>query len=291
MRCLMNAAGWAKTPEHVRQLARVPTLTHIVMGSFTVEPRQGNTGGTTFAVAPDGAAVNSLGLPNGGIPYLHLHGRQMVQIIKDAGKIPVLSIAGFGPSEFGTLAKVAQDLHCIAEINVGCPNVHDGGKQKGIISYDFFDLERTLQIVCYEETPDNPVWLKLSPYSNPADHASACRVVNKFADKIRAVVGCNTFPNVSIYHTNGRPYLDVADNYAGGSGSMSKWLNLSQCRRYRDNIKAPVEVIGAGGIATAQDLTDYLRVGCAGGQIGAAFFRNENFRIFEEVAEALAEAA
>lgn len=287
----MNAAGWAKTVEHVRKLAKVPTLTHIVMGSFTVEPREGNTGGTNFDVAPDGTAVNSLGLPNGGIPYLEKYGAEMVRVAQDAGKASVISIAGFSPNEFGTLAKIASDLGTITELNVGCPNVHDTGKQKAIISYNWLDLQRTLEIVCRETIPGSHVWLKLSPYSNPLDQDRAVRIVNKFSGEITTVVGCNTFPNVSLYHTDGRPYLDVASNYAGMSGTSLKPINLSQCRRYVEYLHSSISVIGAGGVASAQDATDYFRVGCQGVQIGAAFFNNENFRVFEEVAQALADAA
>ncbi len=287
----MNAAGWAKTVGQARRLARVPTLTHIVLGSYTIQRREGNTGGTNFRVAPDGTAVNSLGLPNGGILYLEEHGRQMIEVIRDAGKIPVLSIAGFAPSEFGSLAEIASELGAIPELNVGCPNVHDAGKQKAIISYDWLDLQRTLEVVCLETIPATPVWLKLSPYSNPTDLQKAANIANKFANCVQAVVGCNTFPNVSLYHDNGRPLIDVADNYAGMSGAGMRHISLSQCRRYRELLHPSINVIRTGGIAEARDAKESLRVGCSGMQIGAAFFDNENFRVFEEVAEGLLEAA
>jgi dihydroorotate dehydrogenase (NAD+) catalytic subunit len=286
----MNAAGWAKTIEHVCKLVKVPTLTHVVMGSFTVEPREGNTGGTNFDVAPDGTAVNSIGLRNDGLPYLKAHGAEMAEMVRRAGKTPVFSIAGFAPSEFGTLAEAVKDIGAMPELNVGCPNVHDHGAQHEIISYNFWDLERTLQIVCREVSPHKTVWIKLSPYANPLDHEKAVRVLNKFAGHI-VVVGCNTFPNVSMYHRNGRPYVDVANNYAGMSGTALKWINLSQCRRYVEKLDKRIPVLGVGGVSEAQDGIDYLRVGCRGVQIGAAFFHGENFRVFEQVAEGFTEAA
>lgn len=288
---LMNAAGWAKKLDHVQKLARVPVLTHIVMGSFTIEPRAGNTGGTNFYALPDGNAVNSLALPNDGIPYLRRYGHEMVELIERAGKKAVLSIAGFAPSEFGVLAKVAQDIGAITEINPGCPNAKDPGTHYEIISYNFFDLERTLQVVCHEATPAHPTWLKLSPYSNPLDHERAVRVINKFVGRIETVVGCNTFPNISLYHEDGRPCLDVADNYAGGSGLMMKHISLSQCRRYRERLHPSIRIICAGGIRDAQDVRNAARVGCTGFQIGAAFYKGENFRVFEQAAAGLDEPA
>jgi dihydroorotate dehydrogenase len=287
MRFLMPAAGWCKTVDHVRKLARVPTITHIVMGSFTVEPRAGNNGGTNFDVLPDGTAVNSLGLPNGGLRYLKEHGDEMVKIARDAGKRPVISIAGFSPHEYWTLAKAVNELKVLAELNIGCPNVHDGGHQKEIVSYDSPLLRKTLDAV-FQAMPSNMVWVKPSPYANPTDRERFVEAVQRY--EIDAIVGCNTFPNVSLYHDDGRPLLNVADNYAGMSGTALKPINLSQCRYYAQRLPG-VQVIGAGGIASAKDLADYGRVGCVGGQIGAAFFHGENYRVFEEVAPALAEAA
>ena len=282
---LMNADGWAKTTERVRQLTKVPTISHIVMGSFTVLPREGNTGGTNFQVAPEGTSVNSLGLPNGGLPYLEQHGEDMVQSVYAAEKIPVISIAGFSPKEYGVMAVKVHALKAIAELNIGCPNVHDGGHQKEIISYDFALLKRTLE--CVFEATSGPVWVKPSPYANPADRERFVNLVKHFDGAIDGIVGCNTFPNVSMYHANARPYLDVANNYAGMAGTALKWINLSQCRFYAESLP-DYEIIGAGGIRTPQDVLDYTFVGCSGGQIGTAFFENENFRVFEEVASAFA---
>jgi len=296
MRYLMNAAGWAKTVEQVRMLAKVPTLTHIVMGSFTVEPREGNTGGTNFNVTPDGTAVNSLGLPNGGMPYLKKHGEEMVKIAREARKRPVISIAGFSPGEYKQLAQVTNDLGVLAEINIGCPNVHDGGHQKEIVSYNF-DLLRATITAVVQATPSSMTWIKPSPYANPMDRDRFVEVVRRY--DFDAIVACNTFANVSIYHEDGRSYLDVADNYAGMSGTALKWINLSQCRYYAQRLRG-ISVIGAGGIGSAtrtdgtssatQDVVDYGRVGCSGVQIGAAFFKNENFRVFEEAADAFVES-
>lgn len=279
---LMNAAGWAKKLDHVKKLARVPTTTHIVMGSFTVEPRDGNTGGTNFDITPDGTAVNSLGLPNDGIPYLEKNGREMVRIVRDAGKIPVISIAGFSPEEYRLLAQLVHELGALAELNIGCPNVHDGGHQKEIVSYNFDLLKATLDAT-FRAMPSNEVWVKPSPYANPVDRIRFVGAVKRY--EIAAIVGCNTFPNVSIYHKNGKPFLDVADNYAGMSGTSMKWINLSQCRDYAERIGGTI--IGAGGVSDAQDALDYRLVGCSGVQIGAAFFSSEDLRVFERVAEAI----
>src|SRR3989344_4190402 len=143
----MNAAGWAKTVEQVELLAKVPLLSHIVVGSFTERPRDGNAGGTNFDVRGDGTSVNSLGLPNKGLPYLQENVGRMRDIADKNGKFLVVSIAGADSiEEYPALARaVAQSAH-VVEINAGCPNVYKGSEQKEIISYNLDLLRQVLKL-------------------------------------------------------------------------------------------------------------------------------------------------
>src|SRR3989344_4077186 len=133
---LMPAAGHIKTVEQVRSIVKVPYLSHIVIGSFTVEPKVGNTGGTAFDVLPDGTSSNSLGLPNKGLPYLNDYLREMVHVVQVADKKIVVSIAGESPEEYTKLVRAIVETRAgIIEVNLGCPNVYsEEGKQKAIAS-------------------------------------------------------------------------------------------------------------------------------------------------------------
>src|SRR3989344_6018767 len=53
-----------------------------------------------------------------------------------AGKEIALSIAGFNPDEYGDMAFRASSHVDLIEVNAGCGNIWDGGKQKAIPSYD-----------------------------------------------------------------------------------------------------------------------------------------------------------
>jgi len=287
----MNAAGWAKTVEQVEKLAKVPTISHVVIGSFTIEAREGNVGGTNFNVSVlDGTSVNSLGLPNGGAAYLDAYGKEMEQIAVENEKIFVVSIAGFSPSEYEQLATIAFENGAhIVEVNAGCPNVHDDGKQKEIVSYNLEMLESILSHIGYS-TKGKPLWLKLSPYANPEDRVRVAKLVEQFED-IDAIVVANTFPNISMYHPDGKPFINVANNYGGMAGTALKWINLSQCRHYRELLPDFINIIGVGGISSGQDMYDYLRVGCRGVQVGTSFFWSENFRVFEKITTELLDVA
>lgn len=281
----MSAAGWAKTPAQVQTLAEVPYLTHIVAGSFTPEAREGNTGGTNFAVAPDGTSVNSLGLPNKGAQWLHKHGPEMAEIAHAAGKEFVLSIAGFSPRDYGTLALVAAECGADhVEVNVGCPNVRDGDGHQEIIAYNFLLLEKTLDAV--REAARVSLWLKVSPYANPTDRIRLAEMLKR--RPVETLVAANTFPQVSMYGEGEKPLLHVADNYAGMAGTSLKWINLSQCRHYHKLLPG-LPVIGVGGVGDGTDVTNYLNVGCSGVQIGTTFFKSEDPAVFEHIVWGLPE--
>lgn len=285
MPLLMNAAGWAKTAAHVRELARVPTITHVVFGSITREAREGNTGGTNFRMFDDGTSVNSLGLPNHGIEYLREHGPEMVHIVHAADKIFVVSIAGFCPEEYGRLANVAFSIGAdIVEVNAGCPNafIGDASKKKVPLSFEPQLMSETFGWLKRCVGKGKPFWLKVSPYSDPRGCDDLARMVSDHAWWLQAVVACNTFPDASAY-IDAKPAIDVADNFAGLAGTALRPIALGQCRKLRRVLPPTVAVIGVGGISAGMHLLEYQRIGCAGGQIGTAFFHGENFRLFEDV--------
>lgn len=279
---LMPAAGWAKTVDHVKRLAEVPVITHIVAGSFTVVKREGNTGGTNFYVADDGTSTNSLGIPNGGIPYLTNRGEEMVRVAHDASKEFVLSIAGFSPNEYGLLAQAGIDIGAdVVEVNAGCPNVWSGGEQKDIVSFSPPLLTSVIEAVELTLPADKPWWLKISPTANPKDRERITAVLLKA--RCSALVATNTFPNVSLYLDDDKPALDVANNYGGMAGTALKPIALSNCRHYHE-LLPNLPIIGVGGVATGRDILDYRRVAnCRGVQVGTAFFQNENLRVFQEM--------
>jgi dihydroorotate dehydrogenase (fumarate) len=162
-----NAAGECKTLEEVRNLVE-SAVQFIVVGSITVQHRDGNPGNTF-----NNHSLNSLGLPNLGAEYIRRVGKEMVKVAHNADKSIVLSIAGFSPEEYFKLANVAVECGFDGlEVNAGCPNIVDGGKRKEIISFDHCVLNYIVMGVL-QIAKRGPrvldVWVKVSPMSNPAD--------------------------------------------------------------------------------------------------------------------------
>ena len=286
---LMAGAGWAKTIEHVRRLAAIPYLTHIVAGSFTLDSRAGNTGGTNFDVLPDGTSTNSLGMPNGGGDYLLANLKEMVEIAHGASKKFVLNVAGFTWQEQIALITIAIKAGVdIIEENWGCPNVYGADKvQKGIISYV---REAMMQFVSFVEERFGASierWIKVSPTSNPADRVWIADLFAK--SSATTLVATNTFPNVYLTHGDGRPLLQVANGYGGMAGTALHWVAVSNARHYDELLRPHPDkkLIGSGGNNSYETSLDFLRIGqrMSGVQVSTAFFHREDPRVFRDIAE------
>lgn len=279
----MNAAGWAKTPEQVLRLAKIPLITHIVIGSFTVPPREGNQGGTTFVVLPDGTGGNAVGLRNKGRIFLKTEGPEMVRVAHDAGKKLVVSGAWFQPEELGQLAETACEIGAdIFESNDGCPNVWDGGKQKAIPSYDL-ELMSAADFHVRHLRNDIVLWKKLSPYVNPQERAAVAHYLS--TDDIYAgVTTSNTLPNVRLRQVY-EPVITAegTNGLCGVSGTGLKLLALANAENFRELLPPHMKVIGVGGIRSRGDIEDYLRVGCAGVQVGTVCFLDDKVEELQRI--------
>ena len=280
-----NAAGWCKTIDEVRNLSRSATEV-IVVGSITVPERSGNPG-NTFAIP-----LNSLGLPNMGIEKLKKIGPEMVRIAHEARKKAIMNIAGFDPKEYRQLARAAQEMGFDGiEINLGCPNVADGGKRKPIAS---LDLRLTEEIVGLSSSavkvhdPDFFVSVKMSPMSNPLQIIDTAELLAHC--NIDAIVTQNTFPNALLFNEDGSPTIQTPDKtgWAGFAGSAIKPMALGQVNQWRMALNSfgatGIEVWGVGGVETGKDVRDMIWAGASVVQVGTAYFMYGP-KIFSDIGE------
>jgi dihydroorotate dehydrogenase (fumarate) len=268
-----NAAGHCKTLEEVVVLAQ-SAAQFIVVGSITVLKRDGNPGNTF------NGNLNSLGLPNLGIEYLRQVGRGMVKVAHDAGKLIFLSIDGFSPEEYFSLALVAVECGFDGiEINAGCPNVVDGGKRKEILSFSPIMLGYVVQGVLHiakSGPTELYVLVKVSPMSNPAEIVRTADLLS--ATPIDAVVTQNTFPNALLFNDDGTPQIQTPDKtgWAGHAGPEIKAQALGQVSQWRSALdkagRNDISVIGVGGVQTGKDVRDMLRAGASLVQVGTSYF-------------------
>lgn len=272
---LMNAAGTCKRlegAEGLREFVAPSGSAAATMGSTTVEERGGNQGNVFYH--EDTFSVNSLGLPNPGMAYFRDHLPEMVKVANDAGKPLVVSIAGFSPEEYAVLADVmvvgGTDL---VELNLGCPNVWAAsGEQKPIASFVGELIIDILNRVEQKVGVTARVAVKLSPFSNPFDLAGVAEILGT-SELVKVVVTTNTFPNALALDEDGQQRISIGAGLAGLGGPAMKPIGLGQVKQLRALLPDRIQIIGVGGIASGQDVVDYLRAGAVAVQIATAFLR------------------
>ncbi|MBI1971542.1 MAG: dihydroorotate dehydrogenase [Candidatus Wildermuthbacteria bacterium] len=289
---IMNAAGpRCKTEEEIEVLARTPVAA-VMVGSITWDARPGNQGDVYFSQSGH-FSLNSLGLPNGGRTYYTEHLPTMARLAHQSGKTLWVSVAGFTPKDYVRLVLLAvRGGADVVEINLGCPNVWDEGKQKSIASFDPILTEEILARIEREITSDTPCLfaVKMSPYLNNllppheklrvSPYSTDPLLLEKMAKVIaqskliRVITSANTVPNAFAVRDDGTPAIqspDVQNGVGGLAGSIVKQMGLAQVRRLVKLLPSYVDVIGVGGINSGQDVANYLEAGAKAVQIATAF--------------------
>ena len=279
---LMNGGGCCKTVEHVKELSR-SLAGAILVGSITTEERTGNPGDVWWV--GNGAALNSLGMPNGGSKYLADNLWEMVAIAHGAGKALVVNVAGFNPNQYALLAGDSFERSADAvELNLGCPNVvKSDGSRKPIASFNLEVMEEIISVVQFEVGKDAPVWVKVSPYSDPELLKGAAAILLRYS-VVKAVTAINTFPNAYGLSDTGRSVISVG--FAGLSGKALKHIGLGQVKQWSDALQGKIGLIAVGGISTGRDVGDYQLVGADAFQMTTELLRGGdlNPQPFEKVA-------
>ncbi len=263
--------GYAREMQGLVPLAR---LGGIVPKTITKAPRLGNAPWRT--VETSAGMLNSIGLDNDGIDaFLDHH----LPYLATVGAPIIVSVAGHDEGEFYELAGRLEGQAGVAavELNVSCPNVSGG--------VDFGTDPRLCERVVAgaRKACSLPIWAKLTP--NVADIASVARGAEQGgADAICAV---NTCLGMAIDWRRRRPILG---NVVGGlSGPAIKPIALRCVYQVARAVKIPV--VGIGGIATLDDVMEFLVAGASAVQVGTAnFYRPQaSIEILDGLPAALAE--
>lgn len=246
--------GYAREMEGVTELSR---LGGIVPKTVTMAPRAGNPPPRTVETAS--GMLNAIGLDNDGLGhFLHHH----LPYLRGVGCPVILNIAAKAEDEFPAMAAMARGLEGIAalELNLSCPNVAGG--------IDFATNPQACGRVvrsCRDACPSLPIIAKLTPLVTDLP-AIARSAADSGAD---AVSLTNTFPGIVLDWRRRRPYLG---NGPGGlSGPAIKPLSL-RCVWNVARAVPGLPIVGIGGIATIDDVMDYLVAGASAVQMGTVNF-------------------
>jgi dihydroorotate dehydrogenase (NAD+) catalytic subunit len=276
--CLPNPIAVASgTFGYAREMAGLVDLSRlgaILPKTITRQPRPGNPPPRT--VETTGGMLNAIGLDNDGIEaFVACH----MPYLAGLGPPIIVSIAGKTHDDFVTMAARLNDVPGIAalELNISCPNV-SGGVDFGTDPTMCEKLVAGARQACAL-----PILAKLTP--NVTDIAAIARAAE--AGGADALSLINTLGGMAIDWRRRRPRLG---NVIGGlSGPAIKPVALKAVYQAARAVKIPL--VGIGGIATIDDVMEFLVAGATAVQIGTANFYNPSasIQILDALPAALAE--
>lgn len=231
-----------------------------ILGSFsfkgtTKEPRFGNPL-PRIAECPSGL-INSVGLQNPGID--HVIAEEMPNLKKYFNKKVVANISGFSIDEYVYCCeKIDKEEQVgIIEVNISCPNVHNGGMAFGTSAENARAVTKAVK-----EVTTKPVYIKLTPnVTDIVSIAKACEDAG--ADGISMI---NTMLGMRIDLKSKKPV--IANKMGGFSGSAIFPVALRMVYQVYEAVKIPI--IGMGGVTTAEDVIEMMLAGATAVQVGAA---------------------
>ncbi len=200
--------------------------------------------------------LNAVGLQNPGVDAVVAHELPQVRAIYDG--VLLANISGFSIDEYVMVAEKfdkAPEID-ILEINISCPNVRHGGMAFGTDPAAAEEVTKAVKAVTHK-----PVYMKLSPnVTDIAAIAKACAAGG--ADGITLI---NTLLGMVIDPRTGKPI--VSTKMSGFSGPAIKPVALRMVYQVAQAVDLPI--IGVGGIATADDVIEFMSAGASAIQVGA----------------------
>lgn len=234
------------------------------LGSISVKgtTREARFGNPTPRIAEcSSGLINSVGLQNPGIDAVISH--ELPNLRKIFRKPIIANISGFSIDEYvECCSKIDKEEQVeIIEVNVSCPNVHNGGMAFGTSADSAAEVTRAVKAVTTK-----PVFIKLSP--NVTDIVSIARACQDAgADGITLI---NTLLGMRIDIARRKPV--IANKMGGFSGRAVFPVAVRMVYQVAGACSIPV--MGCGGVATAEDVIEMMMAGASAVQVGAENLRN-----------------
>lgn len=251
---VIGASGTYGFGEELEQFYHNDVMGGISGKGLTLHPREGNPS-PRIAETPSGM-LNSVGLQNPGIErYIN----DILPRITGKGTAVIANVAGGCENDYIEIVERLQDTPVdIIEVNISCPNVHEGGIPFGSNPKVVEQITKAAK----KASTQKPIMMKLSP--NVADIREAAKAAQAGgADSISLI---NTLTGMAVSLEKRRPILK---NVVGGlSGPAIKPVALRMV--YQACSVVDIPVIGMGGIMSGIDALEFMLCGAAAVQVGTA---------------------
>ena len=245
-----------------KEMAEIYDINILGSISFKGTTRDARFGNPTPRIAecPSGL-INSVGLQNPGVDAVIAH--ELPELRKIFHKPIIANISGFSIEEYVECCQKLdkEEQVAILEVNISCPNVHNGGMAFGTSPESAAAVTKAVKAVTTK-----PVFIKLSPnVTDIVAIAKACEEAG--ADGITLI---NTMLGMRIDIARRKPV--IANKMGGFSGAAIFPIAVRMVYQVAHAVKIPV--IGCGGVATAEDVIEMMMAGATGVQVGAENLRN-----------------
>ena len=238
----------------------------VEVGTVTMHPQPGNPRPRLFRLAAERALINRMGFNNGGSEALAI----TLRTLRDAGAWPEVPVgANLGKSKITPLDDAAGDYATSAKrlaglvdwftVNVSSPNT------PGLRDLQDASFLRQILPAVLDAAGDTPVWLKLAPDLTDDAIEQAVSLAREVG--VSAVVATNTTIRRDLLE-HPSPHADEA---GGLSGRPLHGFARDRIQVVLDAAGDAIDVVGVGGIETAEQAQNVLDMGCKAVQLYTAF--------------------
>ena len=227
--------------------------------SFKGTTREARYGNALPRIAECGGygMLNAVGLQNPGVEHVVAH--ELPRLRELYKGVVLANVSGFSIDDYVYTCEQmdkAPEVDII-EVNISCPNVHNGGMAFGTQPDAAAEVTRAVKAVTHK-----PVYMKLSP--NVTDIVAIARACEEAgADGLCLI---NTILGMRIDIRKRRPVL--ANRYGGYSGPGVFPVALRMVNQVARAVQVPI--IGCGGVEKAEDVVEMMMAGATAVEVGAA---------------------
>lgn len=227
--------------------------------SFKGTTREARYGNALPRIAECGGygMLNAVGLQNPGVEHVVAH--ELPRLRELYKGVVLANVSGFSIDDYVYTCErmdKAPEVDII-EVNISCPNVHNGGMAFGTQPEAAAEVTRAVKAVTHK-----PVYMKLSP--NVTDIVAIARACEEAgADGLCLI---NTILGMRIDIRRRKTVL--ANRYGGYSGPGVFPVALRMVNQVARAVQVPI--IGCGGVEKAEDVIEMMMAGATAVEVGAA---------------------
>ncbi len=254
---VMTCSGTFGSGEEYSEFVDLNGLGAVVTKGIANEPWNGNP--TPRVCEVTAGMLNAIGLQGPGIDVFV---RRDIPFLKQFDTKIIVNICGHSIDDYIDVTKrLAEQPVDMLEINISCPNVHEGGKAFG---QDPAAVEQVTAAV--KKYAKQPVIMKLTP--NVTDITEIAKAAEAGGADALSLINTLTGMKIDI----DRRSFVLANKTGGMSGPAIKPVAVRMVYQTAQAVKLPI--IGMGGIATAEDAIEFILAGATAVAVGTANFIN-----------------